>query len=102
MPPLRLAILMDVARHPGSLTRDVRQRLAKPRATVDRQLQSLHMLGVLACDEEDSDSFGKPVTLWRYRLADGIDPDVLDPDTVPDLSPPNVFELGKRTSDECH
>jgi hypothetical protein len=100
MPPLRLTILMDVARHPGTLRRDVRQRLAKPRATVDRQLQSLHMLGVLACDEEDRDSFGKPVTLWRYRLAEGIDPDVLDPDTVPDLSPLNVFELGKRAADE--
>lgn len=87
MPPLRLAILDDVSTFPGTLTRDVRKRLAKPRATVDRQLQALHMLGVLACDEEDTESFGKAVTLWRYSLADGIQPDVLDPNTVPDLSP---------------
>jgi hypothetical protein len=44
MPPLRLAILDDIATNPGSTTREVRQRLEKPRATVDRQLQSLHML----------------------------------------------------------
>lgn len=87
MPPIRLAILDDVATFPGTLTRDVRKRLAKPRATIDRQLQALHMLGVLACDEEEGDHFGKAVTLWRYRLADGIDPDVLTPPTVPDLSP---------------
>lgn len=88
MPPLRLAILDDVARFPGTLTRDVRRRLGKPRSTVDRQLQSLHMLGVLGCDEEEMETFGRPVTLWRYHLADGIDPDVLGPYTVPDLSPP--------------
>jgi hypothetical protein len=55
MPPLRLAIVLDVAANPDSATREVRQRLNKPRATVDRQLQALHMLDVLDCDEyEDS------------------------------------------------
>jgi hypothetical protein len=93
MPPLRLAILDDVATFPGTLTRDVRKRLAKPRATVDRQLQALHMLGVLACDEEDSTHRGQDVTLWRYSLAEGIDPDVLDPNSVPDLSPLYVDSL---------
>jgi hypothetical protein len=96
MPPLRLAILDDIAAHPDSLTKDVRKRLGKPRATVDRQLQSLHMLGVLRCDEEERESFGKPVTLWRYRLADDISADVLDPNTVPDLLPTSVLELKKR------
>ena len=56
------------------------------------------MLNVLACDEEESDSFGKPVTLWRYQLAEGITPDVLDPDTVPDLSPLNVLVSKKSES----
>ena len=87
MPPLRMAILDDVAQFPGTLTRDVRKRVGKPRATVDRQLQALHMLGVLTCNEEEAMHAGKPVTLWRYRLAPGIDPDVLDPDSVPDLPP---------------
>lgn len=86
MPPLRLAILDDVAAHPWAPTRDVRKRLGKPRATVDRQLQALHMLGVLKCDEEETEHFGRPATVWRYTLADGISPTALDPDSVPDLS----------------
>jgi hypothetical protein len=86
MPPLRLAILDDVAAHPGSCTKDVRQRIGKPRATVDRQLQALHMLEVLSCEETETRHAGRPATLWRYQLAAGINPDVLDPDSVPDLS----------------
>ena len=87
MPPLRLAILDDIAAHPGSQTREVRRRLEKPRTTVDRQLQSLHMLGVLTCDEEEGTHRGEPVTRWRYRLAPTINPHVLDPDSVPEIPP---------------
>ena len=36
MPPLRLAILLDVAAHPASSTTDVGKRLDKPRSTEDR------------------------------------------------------------------
>ena len=96
MPPLRLAILDDIAAHPDSLTKDVRQRIGKPRATVDRQLQSLHMLGVLVCDEEEAVHRGQDVTRWRYQLADGISTDVLDPIAVPDLLPPIVLVSEKR------
>lgn len=74
MSPLRLAILNDVATCPGSSTRDVQNRLEKPRATVGRQLQSLHMLGVLACDEEETEHAGNPASIWRYRFADVLDP----------------------------
>ena len=95
MPPIRLAILDDVARFPATLTRDVRRRLNKPRATIDRQLQALHMLGVLTCDEEDSRHRGEEVTRWRYQLADGIHPEVLDPISVPDLSPPIHTNTGE-------
>ncbi len=100
MPPLRLAILDDVANFPGTLTRDVRKRLEKPRATVDRQLQALHMLGVLTCEEEDTVHAGHPTTLWRYRLAEGVSPDVLlpDPVSVPEMSPHG--DLGIRESVE--
>jgi hypothetical protein len=57
MPPLRLAILKDVVGNPGTRTRDVRERLDKPYNTVDRELQALHMLGALECEEfEDEDS----------------------------------------------
>jgi hypothetical protein len=87
MPPLRLAILDDIAAHPGAQTRDVRRRLGKPRATVDRQLQALHMLGVLTCDEEEAEHRGAAVTRWRYWLVPGINPSVLDSHSVPEKSP---------------
>ena len=74
MPPLRLAILDDVATHPGTRTSDVRVRLAKPWHTIDRQLQALHMLGVLDCDEVELTE-GK--SRWLYSVANGIDPTVI-------------------------
>jgi len=74
MPPIRLAIVDDVASHPGSTTADVRRRIDRPWSTVDRQLQALHILGVLACEEEE---YRDTKTRWRYSLRDGIDPDAL-------------------------
>jgi hypothetical protein len=82
MPPLRLAILDDLAAAPHSSTREVRQRLNKPYTTVDRQLQALHMLGVLECDELKID---EAKSRWYYRLAQNITPNAL---SVPDLLPP--------------
>jgi hypothetical protein len=79
MPPMRLSILLDVAQNPRSTTTEVRRRIGKPRATVDRQLQSLHMLGLLEC-HEDIDYQGHG-TSWRYTLADGVDPGALLPIT---------------------
>jgi len=53
-----------LATHPGDDTAKVRTALGKPRATVDRQLQALPMLGVLKVDEEETE--------WRGRWsADG-------------------------------
>ncbi|MGI8536803.1 MAG: toprim domain-containing protein [Mycobacteriales bacterium] len=97
MPPLRLAIVDDLAANPdGSTTVDVRKRLGKPRSTVDRQLQALHMLGVIACDEEETEWAGKPATRWHYRLADGIDPTALDPKSVPEMSVPTPNPSRRR------
>jgi hypothetical protein len=84
MPPLRLAIIEDLAQHPHSSTSEVRKRLDKPRNTVDRQLQALHILGVVTVDEDRYSADGR--SRWVYSLADGIDPDALDPESVPDLS----------------
>jgi hypothetical protein len=42
MPQLRLAVLRDVDENPRSRVADVRRRLQKPRATLDRTLQALH------------------------------------------------------------
>jgi hypothetical protein len=74
MPPLRLACLLDVAAHPDAGTSEVRRRLDKPYTTIDRQLQTLHLLTVLTCRESPSPN-GK--TIWRYSVAAGLKPDLL-------------------------
>lgn len=67
MPPLRLAILSDLLDHPYSTTTQVQKRIQKPRNTVDRELQALHLLGLLHQEEQDK----RPG--WVYRLADDVD-----------------------------
>lgn len=84
MPPLRLAIVDDLAEHPYSTPTDVRRRINKPRLTVDRELQALHMLGVVDCDEVE---YGER-SRWFYSLAEGIDPDALNLSSSPDTSVP--------------
>ncbi len=76
-PPLRLEIIEDVAANPGTDTAAVRKRLNKPRATVDRELQALHMLGVLVCEEETAEWRGQPVTRWHYRVSEHVDPEAI-------------------------
>lgn len=105
MPPMRLMILDDLAVHPASSTAEVRTRLGKPRSTVDRQLQALHILGVLQVDEQEQVWAGKAVTLRRYRIGAGIDPGALNPKTasdvagsVPDLSVPTPDPLKEGTT----
>ncbi|MBS1897167.1 MAG: bifunctional DNA primase/polymerase [Actinobacteria bacterium] len=75
MPPLRLEILEDVAANEWTPLREVVKRVDKPRSTVDRQLQALHLLGLLTVDEEVA-TVGmslRETTTWRYTLAPGID-----------------------------
>jgi hypothetical protein len=72
MPQLRLAVLADIAGNPDSPVINVRRRLQKPRATVDRALQALHTLGLLTCREEETERAGKEVQVRHYSLADGI------------------------------
>lgn len=66
VPPMRLACLLDIGRHPMSLVSEVRKRLNKPRTSIDRELQALHMLGLLTLDEVPL--LGR--TEWRYSVAD--------------------------------
>ncbi len=82
MPPLRLAIIDYLAVHAGSPTTEVRKGIGKPRTTVDRQLQALHMLGAVVCVEEEVGVL-KDKTIWRYSLSDDIDPATL---VVPEMS----------------
>jgi hypothetical protein len=70
MPPIRLAILDYLAGHPNSFTTEVRKGIDKPHTNVDRQLQALHMLGAVGCEEVEV----KGQTRWRYSLCEGIDP----------------------------
>jgi hypothetical protein len=98
MPPLRLAIIDGLAKNPDSTVADVRRRLGKPRTTVDRQLQALHMLGVLEVDEieEPAAVGGKTIMRWYYRLADEIDPKALDHSHL-DLRSPDLATHAQRT-----
>ena len=67
VPPLRLAVLEDLMANPGSRTSEVTKRLQRPRSTVDRGLQELHLLGLTEIEEAD-DQKG-----WRYYLAPTVD-----------------------------
>jgi hypothetical protein len=89
MPPLRLAIIDDLAKEPHSTVVEVRRRIDKPWSTVKRQLEALHMLDVLTVEEiEEPAAVGNKITTrWYYSLADQIDPKALDPSRVPRPSP---------------
>jgi hypothetical protein len=81
MPPLRLAVIDDVAANPRSTPSDTRRRTERPWTTIDRTMQALHMLGVLEVDEAP---YGDDKTRWYYSLAAGIDPKALN--FSPDLA----------------
>jgi hypothetical protein len=71
VPPVRLLVLGDVLDHPSSRTSEVTKRLQRPRSSIDRTLQELHLLGLVIV-EEVGDGQG-----WRYSLARDVDPDAL-------------------------
>ncbi|HEY3005110.1 MAG TPA: DUF3854 domain-containing protein [Kribbellaceae bacterium] len=71
MPPLRLAVLGDVVDHPGTNLAEAVDRLQKPRSTVDRTLQALHIIGLLVIGEK------QPGRGWSYRLGPDVDPMIL-------------------------
>ena len=100
MPPLRLALIDDLSAYPSSTPTVVRKRLGKPRATVDRQLKALHLLGVLTLVEVE---LFKGLA-WQYSLADGIDPSalVVPPKALPEKSPhtPSPYETSERSEGE--
>jgi Bifunctional DNA primase/polymerase, N-terminal len=72
IPPRRFRILLDLADNPGSRVTDVSKRAVMPWRTARRELEALHMLGLLRCDEEQS-SEPEEKTVWRYSLADSFD-----------------------------
>jgi hypothetical protein len=77
VPPARLAVLLDVAAHPGAKATEIRHRLDKPRSTVVRLLDALHALHLLTCEEYEVE--GKPwLTLATYSLAETVDTTALE------------------------
>jgi hypothetical protein len=77
IPPLRLDILVDVAKNPHTRPGDVRERINKPWRTTKREMEALHMLGLLTCKEERTGYGEEEKTVWRYTLASGFDWDTL-------------------------
>jgi hypothetical protein len=75
IPPLRLAILLDIGKYPDSRPGDVRKRIGMPWMTTKREMEALTMLGMLTCDEESKStgSDGEERTIWRYQLAEDFD-----------------------------
>src|SRR5262249_17659578 len=77
IPPLRCEILLHIAAHPHSEPQEVHRRIGRPRHTVRRELEALHMLRLLQCqetDEYDTKGKGKVVrTIYEYSLDDKFD-----------------------------
>ena len=52
---------------------EVARRIARPRTTVRRELEALHVLGALVCDEQDVKRGYREETISRYSLAPAIE-----------------------------
>jgi hypothetical protein len=74
IPPLRIEILLDIAQNPGSQVSHVRKRINKPWTTIRRELQGLHMLGMLRCEEEETMTHScQEKLIFCYSLAEDFD-----------------------------
>src|SRR5262249_25861279 len=73
IPPLRLKILVNVANNPRSRPLEVARRIARPRTTIRRELEALHVLGALTCSEIDIMRGYREETISRYSLASAMD-----------------------------
>lgn len=85
MPPMRLAIvrLLDGALPDGINTASIARELDQPYSSVDKQLQSLHALGVLSRVAQPTGKKmpdGTPKQMWVYTLSAAL-PDALKSDT---------------------
>ena len=79
MPPSKLEIVDWLAVHNSGNANEVAVGVDKPYNTTNRQLQELHLLGVVTRAKiTGSDSQNR----WHYRLADGIDPAVLKSEAI--------------------
>jgi hypothetical protein len=69
VPQLRLSVLRDLKKNPGSQVKEIQRRLQKPWRTINRVLEALHALDLLLCaDEEEESASGKTTTVKYYTL----------------------------------
>jgi hypothetical protein len=69
VPQLRLSVLRDLRKNPGSQVKEIQRRLQKPWRTINRVLEALHSLDLLLCvDEEEESASGKKTTVKYYTL----------------------------------
>jgi len=89
IPPLRCEILLDIAAHPYSEPHEVHRRIGRPRHTVRRELEALHMLRLLQCQESDEkNEKGKVVgMIYEYSLSKAFDRETLLAMTRPPAPP---------------
>jgi hypothetical protein len=77
IPPLRLEILLDVALHPNTNPNQVHTRVQKPWNTIRRELQALHIIGLLSCEEGTVQRDFKTKIVYQYSIAAGFDIETL-------------------------
>jgi hypothetical protein len=73
IPPLCLQILLDVAKHPNTRPNEVRTRVQKPWNTIRRELQALHIIGLLSCQEKSETKNFKERPVFFYSLTENFD-----------------------------
>lgn len=96
VPPLRLAILHDLAKHSNAPVTEISGRLQKPHNTVDRELQALHMLGLVT----RNDVKGDKGTRWFYSVSERANPDAVPPNVSRNISTPPPPGRGLLTNPE--
>jgi hypothetical protein len=67
--PLRLVLLLDIARNPGSNPDNVHTRTTKPLTTVKNTLVAMHTLGLLACREQEERHGSRTFVVPYYWIA---------------------------------
>src|SRR5262249_21379133 len=81
VPPMRLEILLAVAANPGAQVAEVSRQIDAAWMTVKREMEALHMLRILECDEtedtEEEESGVKAKRKWEYILSASFDRDTL-------------------------
>ena len=88
VPPLRLKVLRDVAAHENEdcQVSDVAGRLQKPWTTIDRMLQTLHVLRLPDCIKLDTKADDERQSPRHYSLARDVCLDALgEPNSSPTL-----------------